>query len=191
MGTFLYYSIVLYIKGKHKNAKLPKEKDEKFQRKIIEPLRKWLLKYKIVSPHGLTYQEFDMYFPTWIREYVKGQNSGLESVGVESLGGGSSGSGSGGSGGGGSGGSNDKDGGGGGNNNNNNNNNNNKSLDSNKLGGSSLLQQDKQGKQRSQSSASSDDDNKSLNSNINNNNYKNIPKSEWSLESLEFEKKIG
>ena len=70
MENFLYFSIVVYIKAKYSNVRLPKKTDKKFQKNILKPLEKWLLHYKI-SVHGLTFDEFDRFFPSWLREYYR------------------------------------------------------------------------------------------------------------------------
>jgi len=61
METFLYFSIVVYIKAKYSDVRLPKKSDKKFSQKILLPLKRWLLHYK-VSAHGLTFDEFDRFF---------------------------------------------------------------------------------------------------------------------------------
>lgn len=48
--------------------RLPKKSDKRFQKKVLQRLKKWLLQYK-VSAHGLQFEEFDRYFPGWLREY--------------------------------------------------------------------------------------------------------------------------
>jgi len=68
MENFLYFSIVVYIKARYDNVRLPKKSDKRFQKKVLQRLKKWLLHYK-VSAQGLTFQEFDQFFPAWLREY--------------------------------------------------------------------------------------------------------------------------
>eukprot|EP01084_Bolivina_argentea_P162703 283107_1 len=70
MENFLYFSIVVYIKAKYKNVRLPKKSDKKFKKRILVPLQNWMLKYKI-SHKGLTFDEFNRYFPSWLREYYR------------------------------------------------------------------------------------------------------------------------
>ena len=75
METFLYFSIVVYIKAKYSNVRLPKKSDKKFSQRILLPLKRWLLHYK-VSAHGLTFDEFDRFFPSWLREYYREHQDG-------------------------------------------------------------------------------------------------------------------
>eukprot|EP00483_Globobulimina_turgida_P007761 UN07776 len=70
MENFLYFSIVVYIKAKYEKVRLPKKTDKKFKNRILAPLQKWMLKYK-VSHHGLNFDEFERYFPSWLREYYR------------------------------------------------------------------------------------------------------------------------
>lgn len=70
METFLYFSMVVFVKAKFKNANIPSPKDRNFQKNILRPLMRWLLHYK-VSGHGLTFEEFDLHFPGWLREYYR------------------------------------------------------------------------------------------------------------------------
>jgi len=74
LSTFVYYTIVVYIKSKFEDAKIPKADDPRFKRDIIDPLKSWLLHYKMTT--GLTFDDFDRYFPTWIREYYRERKSG-------------------------------------------------------------------------------------------------------------------
>jgi len=68
MENFLYFSIVVFIKANYPNVRLPKKSDKRFQKKTLQRLKKWLLQYK-VSAHGLQFEEFDRFFPGWLREY--------------------------------------------------------------------------------------------------------------------------
>eukprot|EP00484_Ammonia_sp_Unknown_P001543 CAMPEP_0197021758 /NCGR_PEP_ID=MMETSP1384-20130603/2689_1 /TAXON_ID=29189 /ORGANISM="Ammonia sp." /LENGTH=1232 /DNA_ID=CAMNT_0042449663 /DNA_START=24 /DNA_END=3722 /DNA_ORIENTATION=+ len=70
MENFLYFSIVVFIKAKYQNVRLPKKTDKKFMNRVIMPLERWLLHYK-VSAHGLTFDEFDRFFPSWLREFYR------------------------------------------------------------------------------------------------------------------------
>ncbi|ETO25906.1 hypothetical protein RFI_11229 [Reticulomyxa filosa] len=63
MTLFLYFSFVLFIKTKFPQSGIPKKMTP-------TSIAKWLLHYK-VSNQGLSYDEFDKYFSTWIREYHK------------------------------------------------------------------------------------------------------------------------
>ena len=68
MENFLYFSIVVFIKARYDNVRLPKKSDKRFQKKVLQRLKKWLLQYK-VSAQGLQFSEFDLFFPGWLREY--------------------------------------------------------------------------------------------------------------------------
>ena len=72
LDSFLYLTIIVYVKGKYPNAKVPKYKDKDFRKNILEPFKNWLLDYKI-SPPGLTLQQFNAYYPSWIREFYNQQ----------------------------------------------------------------------------------------------------------------------
>jgi predicted transcriptional regulator YdeE len=70
METFLYFSMVVFIKAKFPNVNIPGPKDKTFKTRIIRPLMRWLMHYRITG-HGLTFDEFDRYFPIWLREWHK------------------------------------------------------------------------------------------------------------------------
>jgi len=68
MENFLYFSIVVFVKARYENVRLPKKSDKRFQKKVLHRLKRWMLQYK-VSAQGLRFDEFDQFFPGWLREY--------------------------------------------------------------------------------------------------------------------------
>merc|ERR1719361_936229 len=68
MENFLYFSIVVFIKARYENVRLPKKSDKRFHKKVLQRLKRWMLQYK-VSAQGLRFDEFDSFFPGWLREY--------------------------------------------------------------------------------------------------------------------------
>ena len=68
MENFLYFSIVVFIKARYDNVRLPKKSNKRFQKKVLQRLKKWLLQYK-VGAQGLQFSEFDQFFQGWLREY--------------------------------------------------------------------------------------------------------------------------
>ncbi|ETO23601.1 hypothetical protein RFI_13578, partial [Reticulomyxa filosa] len=81
MSLFLYYSFVIFIKTKFPQSRIPKKDNVPFNRRMLTPLKKWLLHYK-VSKQGLSYEEFDKYFSAWIREYHRDVTSSAKSLSV-------------------------------------------------------------------------------------------------------------
>eukprot|EP01084_Bolivina_argentea_P193039 331264_1 len=70
LANFLYCCVSHYIEEKYENVRIPPETDQKFKEETLQPFENWLLKYK-VSQQGLTFDEFDRFFPRWLREYYR------------------------------------------------------------------------------------------------------------------------
>jgi len=84
LDSFLYLTMIVYVKGKYPTVRVPKYRDAHFRKSIIQPFKEWLLDFKI-SPPGLTLQQFNTYYASWIHEYYQLRKSDANEVSMVDL----------------------------------------------------------------------------------------------------------